>query len=236
MSGEIAEVIKNTFPLILQNIDFFFSSDIEKGNNWNTDVAKAMAECDFGIFVLTPENINEPWINFEAGAISLKLENTKTATFAFGLKSLDIKFPLAQFQSTFFEKEGDVFKLFETINNCIVNCNEKRLKDDVLKKVFETYCGEFEKNINIILEKYKSESPQTELSYDEVLLNDIYDLLKKLYNQTNKPKTWGELLIEDKTTTGITKKRDDMIKVNKSTHQPNIITSDKTSQATKWKI
>ena len=35
-----------------------------------SEIAKALDETKFGVFCVTPENQGEPWLNFEAGALS----------------------------------------------------------------------------------------------------------------------------------------------------------------------
>ena len=55
-----------------------FVLDIEKGENWDKILSQELEECRYGIVCLTPENINAPWINFEAGAIAKSLDSKLT--------------------------------------------------------------------------------------------------------------------------------------------------------------
>ena len=90
------------------------SHDIDKGARWNAEVSARLEETSFGIVCLTPENLKDPWINFEAGSLS-KLRDAKVCTLLIDLAPSDVPFPLAQFQATRTDKD-DFFKLIETIN------------------------------------------------------------------------------------------------------------------------
>ena len=49
-------------------------TDIEKGARWENEISLRLAESDLGIICLTPDNLEEPWVLFEAGALAKKLK------------------------------------------------------------------------------------------------------------------------------------------------------------------
>jgi hypothetical protein len=74
-SGDISHKVATTFrdwlPSVIQSITPYVSSeDIDKGARWSTDIAKELENSTFGILCVTKENINAPWLNFEAGTLS----------------------------------------------------------------------------------------------------------------------------------------------------------------------
>ena len=91
------------------------ATDIEKGTRWSTDIGTQLAQARVGIICLTPENVKEPWVIFEAGALSKTLENTFVCTYLLDIEPADLRFPLALFQATKTGKE-DTRKLLGTIN------------------------------------------------------------------------------------------------------------------------
>ena len=92
--------------------------DIQKGSRGLADVSGALHVMKVGIICLTPENANEPWILFEAGALS-KTPDAKVCTYLLGgLKKADLRNPIAMFQATELEKE-DTRKLVHTINGAL---------------------------------------------------------------------------------------------------------------------
>jgi hypothetical protein len=45
------------------------AEEIGKGERWSINLAKELESSNFGLVCLTPENVNAPWLHFEAGAI-----------------------------------------------------------------------------------------------------------------------------------------------------------------------
>lgn len=119
-SGErsrlVAEALHDWLPSVIQAVQPWMSAnDIEKGTRWRSGLANELEQASVSIICLTPENLEAPWIHFEAGALSKQQPNTYVCTFLFGLEPIDMREPLAQFQATKAEKE-DTLKLIHTIN------------------------------------------------------------------------------------------------------------------------
>jgi hypothetical protein len=104
-SNAVARALREWLPLVIQDLHPWMSeSDVEKGTRWSTEVAQQLQEAKVGIICLTAENLDEPWINFEAGALS-KLTDSYVCTYLFELSPGQVKDPLAQFQATKSEKQ-----------------------------------------------------------------------------------------------------------------------------------
>jgi hypothetical protein len=102
---------------VVQAVDPYMSSeDIEKGARWNSEIAGELETCNFGIICLTPENIEAPWIHFEAGALSKSIESARVSPILLGLKPADVTGPLVHFQSTLPHRE-DLLRLITSINS-----------------------------------------------------------------------------------------------------------------------
>ena len=81
-SGEttraIAEELRNWFPSVLPFVQPFVSSeDIRKGTRWWLELSVSLQEMSCGILCLVPENANAPWINYEAGALSKSVSESR---------------------------------------------------------------------------------------------------------------------------------------------------------------
>ena len=48
--------------------------DIGAGQRWNEQISARLKDTHFGIICLTPENLNAPWLLFEAGAVAKALD------------------------------------------------------------------------------------------------------------------------------------------------------------------
>src|SRR5438309_1937342 len=101
-SQGVAQALKEWLPLIFNPIDVFFSKDsIRKGKQWQQEIAKELQTTDYGIACLTRENVTEPWLQFETGALSKLPQSSVSPLLLGGLKSSDIEAnPLANFQHT----------------------------------------------------------------------------------------------------------------------------------------
>lgn len=171
LSKKYASFLKNWLEQCIQSVEVFFSAeDIEKGETWHTKLSNELRDTNFGIVCLTSENVNAPWIHFEAGALS-KMLDSRVATLAINVNFSDIKGPLSTFQATKLEKD-DIFQLLQSINNS----QEKALSEGKLKASFEAFWPNFEKHIletpetvKIAKEEKKTQSKINSESIDEIL-------------------------------------------------------------------
>jgi TIR domain len=101
----VATALKEWLPFIFTDIQTFVSSDdVRKGKRWLVEIARELSTCNFGIVCLTPDNLESPWLFFEAGALS-KLKASHVCTLLFGnLRPGNIEGPLSHFQATVFSK------------------------------------------------------------------------------------------------------------------------------------
>jgi len=165
-SERIAQVFADWIRQTVQAAEPWFSNEIIKGKRWSPEIANALRDSPMGLICLTPENISNPWLLFEAGAIS----NTKDAlvcTFLVGLREVDVEPPLGQFQATPFDR-NEVKKLLVTINNCVGDHGGKPLSAATLDKVFEKHWPSLEKDISSIAAE-PAAAKQPKRSQEEVL-------------------------------------------------------------------
>lgn len=122
VSGALAEFLKSWLPNVIQSLDPWTSRDIEKGARWSSEISDRLDESPFGVVCLTPENVDSPWLHFEAGAIVNSVRGALTegrvTPLLMGLRQSDLKDPLSQFQATMPERE-DVMRLMTTINSAL---------------------------------------------------------------------------------------------------------------------
>ena len=69
------------------------SVDITTGEQWDTELRKALAESSFGIICLTEEALRSPWVVFEAGALGKISPVACVAPYLIGLSLHDKTFP-----------------------------------------------------------------------------------------------------------------------------------------------
>lgn len=134
LSHQIALALRDWLPIPLPSIEPWVSSeDIAKGERWTPEMANALNKANYGIVCVVRENCLEPWISFEAGAIS-KQTNSRLSPFLFGLNPRELgKHPLAQFQCTSYDK-NEVKKLLYSLNEANT---ANRVPEAKLDKAFE---------------------------------------------------------------------------------------------------
>ena len=103
--------MRHYLDLIFTDAEFFHSKDdIKSGVDWRTKLRAELAESDFGIICMTPENITSPWILFEAGALSKHLEESRVVPVLFEMEHSMVRAPLNLFQAIKFQKD-EILKL-----------------------------------------------------------------------------------------------------------------------------
>ena len=144
-SKTIAEFLRYWIPEVIQAIQPWMSAeDIDPGARWSTEIVKELEASRFGVICLTPENINSPWVLFEAGALAKTLETTHVCPYLINLDFSDLKSPLAQFQATKADRDGTL-SLLRSINQC---ADIPVLSEDRLKRAFERCWPDLESVIN----------------------------------------------------------------------------------------
>lgn len=186
-SKEIAEAIRAWLPSVLQTVKPYFTpNDIEKGNRWSSDIANELDSSSVGVFCITRENLNSPWIMFEAGAISKKVDSSLVCPILFGLGNADITGPLTQFQTTLFSK-SDMHSLVSTINNANA---DNVLEKEVLRDAFEAFWPKLETRINELLNETAPNSEGHSRS-DRELLEEMLGLTRNIL-KTDRLKLKGD--------------------------------------------
>jgi TIR domain len=171
-SKAVAQALHDWLPNVIQAVQPWMSeSDIDKGSRWRTGLASELEQANVGIICLTPENLKEPWINFEAGALSKQQDNTYVCTLLYQLEPINVEEPLAQFQATRAVKD-DVMKLILTINRTL---GDSSLSDQKLREAFEVWWPRLESALDNIA------SPEQILPQRETreVLEEILGLLRE---------------------------------------------------------
>ncbi len=191
-SHKAALVLREWLPSVLQSITPYVSSeDIDKGTRWASDIAGELDESSFGLLCVTKENLNAPWLNFEAGALGKSVDKSRVCPFLFRLKRSEVSGPILQFQSTILERD-DVYKLLKAINEA---CDSEKIDETRLEKCFDVWWPSLEKDLNEIPaskgSKPKEKAPENPT---DKILEEILQLSRSNQLVLRNPE---ELLPED---------------------------------------
>ncbi|HRX58415.1 MAG TPA: TIR domain-containing protein [Eubacteriales bacterium] len=147
-SNKIAETLKLWIKHVIQSVEPFVSSqDISKGARWSTDIAAELQDTHFGILCVTKDNFQQPWLLFEAGALSKTIDKTYVVPLLFDLEPSDLQdSPLLQFQATVYSKD-EIKKLMVTLNTA---CENTALEPHELEETFEVWYPKLEESLGKI--------------------------------------------------------------------------------------
>lgn len=143
----VATALRDWLPTVLQAANPWMSDeDIAKGSRGLEAITKALAGMKIGITCLTPENLQAPWLLFEAGALMKALDDrTRLCTYLLaGLESQTVKMPLGMFQATRADRE-DTRKLVHSINQAVT---DEPVKKEYLDNIFDAMWPTLEKTFS----------------------------------------------------------------------------------------
>ena len=176
LSGQIANLLGSWIEDVLQDIKAWISTDdIDKGSLWFGDITKQLSETGVGILCLTQENMNAPWILFEAGALSKGLSKSRVCPLLINLAHTDLRQPLSQFNATLPNKD-DMLKLVKTIN---AQKGDKGLSDDRVQKAFSRWWDEFDTKFKRVVSEYKP-SEEKDQRHTKDMVAEILEMTRSL--------------------------------------------------------
>jgi hypothetical protein len=145
-SESLAKALREWFPLVLHYVEPWLSkSDIEAGERWSVEIAKELEASNFGIICVTKENLNSPWILFEAGALAKSMQDGKVIPLLLDIDFKEVSGPLAQFQAKKAELPG--------VKELILSLNKSAkvpVPDTQLDKLFGALWPQLESQIGAL--------------------------------------------------------------------------------------
>ena len=140
-----AKALKRWLPNVFQAIkekDVFLSSwDVALGADWFHELGEVLEASDFGVLCLTRDNLAAPWVLFEAGAISKRLDSARVAPLLIGVTREEVTPPLSHFQGAVLDREG-AERLMRSINERLED--DDKLTDKQLDSALNAYWLELE--------------------------------------------------------------------------------------------
>ena len=175
-SKQPAQLLRRWLPEVIQEIEPWVSSeDIDKGQRWGLELAGRLSEISQGILCVTAENVDEPWLIYEAGSLAKSLDESRVRPLLLDLLPYQIKGPLAQFQATVMTDREDMYRLLASLN---LACN-KPLDEDRLIRAFERNWQTFIDEVQILLSSPQS-SPFAHHRTADDMMTEVLDIVRQL--------------------------------------------------------
>ena len=177
-SERVAEALRDWLPSVIQSIiPFMSASDIEKGSRWSGDLATHLEAAQFGLICLTQDNLQAPWLLFEAGALSKSLENSRVVPYLYGISQTQLEGPLAQFQAAAADKNSTL-DVLKSINGAL---EENGLDAARLESAFETWWPQLKEALESIPEATEEAPP---FRTDREVLEEVLSLTRQMSRQS----------------------------------------------------
>jgi len=185
-SRYIATALEWWLPNVLQPVEPFISTqNIPKGARGLSIIADNLEKSNVGIVCLTEENLEQPWILFEAGALSKLSTVSYVCTFVLDLEPSEIAPPLGQFQHTRYimadttRSKAEVKELVLTLNGVL---GERALKPHRLDEAFETWWPKLEERLKSIPERKPDEQPTPKRTLEDKV-DELIEAMRESQHQ-----------------------------------------------------
>ena len=186
-SKAVADALRFWLPCVIQSITPWMSAeDIARGSRWSAELTHELETTRVGIVCVTPENMNAPWLLFEAGALSKTTEATFVCPYLFNLEATELTGPLAVFQASSADRDGTK-RLLRTINSVAgdtVSLSESQLEDtfDVWWPKLEPFLAQ--------ARNLRGAEPQ-QVRTDRDMLKEVVELLRAMTRRQSTTDSQG---------------------------------------------
>jgi hypothetical protein len=153
------------------SLDVFISAHMDPGVVWVQELGKELEGSDFGILCLTRDNVQSPWLLFEAGAIAKNFGAARVVPYL--IDNLVLTGPLSQFQHVGADHQGTL-RLLESINAL----RERPTPIDRLRRSFDKWWADLEQTLANLP---GASHPGVDIS-DRNLLETIWQGVQSLVN------------------------------------------------------
>ena len=171
-SHALAKLLHEWLPVVLPFVEPWMSSeDIAKGRRWATDMGEILEDSSYCIVCVTPGVEQQPWVNFEAGAVSKTVERSRVSPLLLGLSVEDLgHLPLAMFQCTTCDKD-DMRKLLQSIATAGAASRDAKRIDGTIDQTGAWFSDQVDRIPATVSVPPASEADEDDAA-DEVTLDD----------------------------------------------------------------
>lgn len=192
-SQQAALALHDWLPQIVNAVEPFVSEqDIEPGTRGLEVIARELADSQFGIICVTATNWSQPWVNYEAGALSKQVDISRVVPVLLDVGYTDISGPLTQFQNIK-PVEGDMRRLVRSINRF---CNPPR-PERQLDAAFDKWWPDLDKTLLELRSSKEGEAPKRET---RELVEEAVTLLRDMQSWVTQAASRGVIYLRYKAT------------------------------------
>ncbi|AEB47339.1 hypothetical protein VAB18032_01275 [Micromonospora maris AB-18-032] len=169
--------LRDWLPEIIQQVQPWISSeDIDKGQRWAIEVGAKLGEMSQGLICVTPDNLREPWLNFEAGALAKSIDDSRVRPVLLGVQPSELTGPLALFQATVATDREDMFRLVASLNAA---CSAP-LDTGRLERAFERNWDDYLRKLSAVEEAELGQPEVSAKRSQEDMIGEILERLREV--------------------------------------------------------
>jgi hypothetical protein len=155
------------------------TKDVPAGSPWFSKITAALEHCNFGVVFVTRENMREPWLHFEAGAVLKAVSNeARVCPVVLDFDLTDLEDPFASLNAVRPDREG-MLRLALEINAAI----DSGVGEDQVKVAFDGQWANLEQKLTLPPGKAATARHQRD---DRELLEEILLRVRALERESNK--------------------------------------------------
>lgn len=172
IAAEIAKRLKPFLEDVLGTASIFMSQAMEGGTRWSMEIPQRLQDCNAGLILVTSENSKEPWLHFEAGALSKQIDESRVIPLLCGASVGDIQgTPLSLFQAKVLNHD-------DLLSVCVGFGAAFGVGEDAVRRRFEKSWSELEKSVTLVT---KAPSPAAH----KLELPDLMAVLERIAGQVS---------------------------------------------------
>lgn len=182
-SRDLAEELGVFIRRVIQGTEPWLSSDIEKGAVWPLEVRNHLKDARAGVVCLTSDNLNQRWLLFEAGALSLAPAE-RVWTFLLDVDHTQVERPLSDFQHTRAERD-DVLKMVKSIREAVAASGESTTREEDLSDLFDDSWTRLLEPTILALRARAPSSPPAARGLPD-LMGDVLELVRQMNHHVDR--------------------------------------------------
>jgi hypothetical protein len=131
-SAVIARLLQPFLEDVLGTATIFMSQSMDAGTRWSMEIPQRLQDCNAGLIIVTPGNCREPWLHFEAGALSKQIDESRVIPLLCASATVgDVQgTPLSLFQSRTLDHDG-------LLSVCVLFGTAFGISEETVRRRFE---------------------------------------------------------------------------------------------------
>jgi hypothetical protein len=175
-SREVGRKVKQLVSEVLGTDDVFMSDeDIAPGDKSLEEIDLALKRSTAALIIVSARTAREPWLNFEAGAMAVRLAKTSVVPILLDLDFNQLIQPLAQFQAIRYDDREKFRKTLVLLN---MQRGSDRIKTETLDIVLTARWPKFQSDVAQIVADGASPDDAAALPDEQDKIDEILSTLR----------------------------------------------------------